>query len=108
MQVPEMNALTDWIGTDAVEQIDNARREEGEVKREGKYSTIRVIWLCLHVAHSGKSSLYEIMKTALSQQQSLRRLSESGFCKARARFSPKVVGKTLGDVDQKDLRTCWR
>lgn len=107
MQVPEMKVLASWIGKDAIEEIDNTRREEGELQREGKFSTIRVIWLCLHVAHSGKSSLFEIMKVALSQQRSLKRLTESGFCKARARFSPQVVGETLGNADQKDLRTGW-
>jgi len=99
MQVLEMNVLAGWIGEDVIEEIDNARRKEGEVKREGKFSTIRVIWLCLHVAHSGKSSLFEIMKMALSQQQSLKRLTESGFCKARARFSPQVVKQTPWSID---------
>lgn len=91
MPVPEMDTLADWIGKEIIEQINTGRREEGELKREGKFSTMRLIWLCLFVAHSGKSSLFEIIDTALSQQKTLKRLSESGFCKARARFSPQVV-----------------
>jgi hypothetical protein len=91
MLVPEMVTLSKWIGEEIIELINNGRKEDGEVKREGKFSTIRIIWLCLHVAHSGRSSLFEIMKTALSQQSTLKTLTESGFCKARARFSPQVV-----------------
>jgi hypothetical protein len=91
MQIPEMAKLADWIGRGTVEQINAKRKESGEVQREGKFSTIRIIWLCLFVAHSGKSSLFDIIENALSQQRSVKKLTESGFCKARARFSPQVV-----------------
>lgn len=91
MKAPDMNNLAKWIGQDTIEEITEGRKKSGEVKREGKFSTIRVFWLSLFVAHSGKSSLYDIVQTALSQQRTVRTLSVSGFCKARARFSPKVV-----------------
>lgn len=91
MQVPEMDALSGWIGSDTISQIEDKRRKVGEIQREGKFSTKRMIWLFLHVANSGRSSLFEIVETALSQQRTLKTLTESGFCKARARFSPQMA-----------------
>lgn len=91
MKFPDLERLMEWIGKDTIEEIDAKRRSCGEVKREGKFSTLRTIWLSLFVAYSGKDSLFEIMQKALSLQQSLKTLTESGFCKARTRFSPQVV-----------------
>jgi len=91
MKFPEMERLMEWIGKGVIEKIDTKRKASGELRREGKFSTVRIIWLSLFVAHSGKSSLFEIMQNALSLQRSLKKLTESGFCKARARFSPQVV-----------------
>ena len=89
MNTPDLTSLRHWIGNDILEHIDRLRRKHGDIKRQRKLGTIEMIWLMIAVAvHSAEHSLTDIIETATKELKIPWSVSVSGFCKARARFSP--------------------
>jgi hypothetical protein len=89
-------ALAAWLGPERLAAVERERRRAGEVRRDGKFDTLTVVWLCLRVAaQAATRNLAEIMALARADGPPNLAFTVSGFCKARQRFSPPLAAATL-------------
>ena len=97
MKKLEFDYIQKWIGEKLITEIDQKRKENGEVKRKRKLGTIELIWLFLNVAlYSASMSLHEIIALAAADLDQDWKVSVPAFCKARMRFSPQAFLSYLG------------
>lgn len=78
------------LAGDLVVDLDRRRRQRGEVVRERKLTTEMLLWLFVQVAaRNACRSLAEILALAAAEFEPAWTVTESAFCRARARFSPR-------------------
>lgn len=91
MKKLELNYLKKWLGDDTIDKVCAKRKQRGEIKRERKLGTLETLLLCLAVAiNSERPGLHDIIRSASADLGINWKVSVSGFCKARFRFSPGV------------------
>ena len=87
----KMEKMIEWIGAEAVRQIDCARRRSGEVCRKRKVGTAEMIFLFLSLAfNTDKKSLREVLRQCAFDSGGGWSLTPAGFSKSRACFSPQA------------------
>jgi hypothetical protein len=92
MSRPDLRLVAQWLEPDLVNTLDKRRRMKGEWHRQRKLATIETLWLMVAVSLDAyRSSLFEILRLATGQLDIKWSVSVSAFCKARARFSPRVA-----------------
>jgi len=86
-----LGSLATWIDARVIQDLRRKRRADGEWQRERKLGTMETLWLMLAVAlETGRTSLHDILRLATADLAIPWKVSVSGFCKARRRFSPPV------------------
>lgn len=92
MKRPQLPGLEEWIDMKLVEQVDQRRRHDGEIRRNRKLGTTQMIWLFIAVAlNTRANSLHEILRLAAADLKSGWSVTPSAFCRARGRFSPAAA-----------------
>lgn len=90
MTRPDLHLLAEWLDPIIVAALDKRRRLKNEWRRYRKLGTLETLWLMLAVSlDTGRSSLKDIFRLATGELGIEWSVSVPGFCKARARFSPR-------------------
>jgi hypothetical protein len=90
MTKPDLRMLAQWLDPIIVTMLANRRRLNQEWRRHRKLATLETLWLMLAVSlDTQRASLYEILRLATAELGVQWSVSVAGFCRARARFSPR-------------------
>lgn len=88
---PDLRMLAQWIDPVLVAMLEDRRRANCEWHRYRKLATLETLWLMFAVSlDTQRASLYEILRLATAELAMEWSVSVPAFCKARARFSPKL------------------
>jgi hypothetical protein len=91
MQQPDLQMLAHWLDPALVAALETRRRVKKEWCRHRKLATLQTLWLMLAVSlDTQRSSLHEILRLTTGELGIQWSVSVAAFCKARARFSPKL------------------
>jgi hypothetical protein len=90
MKKPDLRMLAQWLDPILVAMLESRRLLKNEWRRRRKLATLETLWLMLAVSlDTQRASLYEILRFAIAELGVQWSVSVAGFCKARARFSPR-------------------